>query len=150
ARMYNYIRCARGCRRFKNNGKSKATGKIYIVLSAQRIRKAIQITKVLTGKGGQNDYVRAGISAAKTIGASARHASHLLWLQVTGSFFVFFAVIGSMAGVREYQRWQTAEIGPQRFCAAIIFSAAFAYFGISSFLQARKLEREKANGSRSR
>jgi hypothetical protein len=120
------------------------------VLSPRRIRKAIQITKALTARGGQNDYVRAGISAAKTVGASAKHASHLLWLQVTGSFFVFFAVVGSTAAFREYQHWQAGEIGPQRFFAAVIFSAGFAYFGISSFLQARKLEREKANGSRSR
>ena len=119
------------------------------MLSAQRIRKAIQITRSLAGKGGQNDYLRAGIAAAKTVGASAKHASHLLWLQVTGSFFVFFAVIGTMATVREYQRWQATEIGPERFYAAIIFSLAFAYFGVSSFWQARKLEREKANGGRS-
>ena len=121
-----------------------------MVLSPQRIRKAIQITRALTARGGQNDYLRAGISAAKTVGASAKHASHLLWLQVTGSFFVFFAVIGAMAATREYQRWQAAEIGSGRFYAAMFFSIAFAYFGVSSFRQARKLEREKANGSRSR
>lgn len=120
------------------------------MLSPQRIRKVVRITRALTAKGGQNDYVRAGISAAKTVGASAKHASHLLWLQVTGSFFVFFAVIGTMAAMREYQRWQAAEIGSGRFFAAIVFSMAFAYFGVSSFWQARKLEKEKANGSRSR
>lgn len=120
------------------------------MLSPQRIRKAIQVTRALAGKGGQGDYIRAGITAAKTVGASAKHASHLLWLQVTGSFFVFFSVIGTMAAFREYQRWQAAEIGPQRFSAALIFSVAFAYFGVSSFWQARKLDREKANGSRSR
>ena len=148
--MYNYIRCI-GCpTRFKNNGIGEPLVRFIEVLSPQRIRKAIQITRALAGKGGQNDYLRAGISAAKTVGASARHASHLLWLQVTGSFFVFFAVIGAMAALREYQRWQAAELGSGRFYAAVTFSAAFAYFGVSSFWQARKLERDKANGSRSR
>jgi hypothetical protein len=119
------------------------------VLSVQQIRRAILITRTLAGRGQQSDYVRAGITAAKTIGASAKHASHLLWLQITGSFFVFFAVIGSMAALREYHRWQSAEIGPARVYAAIGFSVVFAYFGVSSFWQSRKLTRERANGSRS-
>jgi hypothetical protein len=120
------------------------------VVSVQQIRRAILITRTLANRGKQNDYVRAGITAAKTVGASAKHASHLLWLQVTGSFFVFFAVVGTMAALREYQRWQAAEIGPGRFYAAIAFSLVFAYFGVSSFLQARKLNKEKENGSRGR
>ena len=55
-----------------------------------------------------------------------------------------------MATMREYQRWQAAEVGPGRFYAAIAFSLVFAYFGVSSFLQARKLNKEKENGSRGR
>jgi len=120
------------------------------MLSVQRIRRAILITRTLAGRGQQNDYVRAGITAAKTIGASAKHASHLLWLQITGFFFVFFSIIGSMAALREYQRWKVAEIGPGRFCAAAGFSVVFAYFGLSSFWQSRKLNKERLNGGRSR
>jgi hypothetical protein len=116
----------------------------------QQIRRAILITRTLANRGRQNNYVRAGMMAAKTVGASAKHASRLLFLQVTGSFFVFFTVVGTMAALREYQRWQAADIGPGRFYAAVTFSVMFAYFGISSFWQARKLGQEKANGDRSR
>jgi hypothetical protein len=119
------------------------------VVSVQQIRRAILITRTFANRGRQNNYVRAGITAAKTVGASAKHASHLLLLQVTGSFFVFFAVVGTTSAIREYQRWQAAEIGPGRFYAAIAFSLAFAYFAVTSFWQARKLAQEKANGSRS-
>ena len=120
------------------------------MVSIQQIRRAVLIGRTLANRGKQNNYVRAGITAAKTVGASAKHASHLLFLQVTGSFFVFFTVIGTMAALHEYQRWHAAEIGPGRFYAAITFSIIFAYFGVSSFWQARKLALEKANDSQSR
>lgn len=108
----------------------------------QGLRRTLLVTRALASITGRNQYVKAGLSAAKTVGASAKRATHTLWLQVTGLFFVFFALMGAMAAVREFQRWQSGEIGPARMGLAILFASAFAYFAISSFGQARRMERE--------
>lgn len=102
------------------------------------------VTRALAGITGRNQYVKAGLSAAKTVGASAKRASHMLWLQVTGLFFIFFALMGVLAAVREFQRWQAGEIGPARMALAILFAATFVYFAVSSFGKARRMERDSA------
>jgi hypothetical protein len=60
---------------------------------------------------------------------------HVLWLEVTGLFFVIFAVIGGAALVRECR----AEIVDQKkVVAAAVFTVMFAYFGVTSFVRAKR------------
>lgn len=119
-------------------------GRCYnpLVNKTQGLRQTLRVTRALARITGRNQYVKAGLSAAKTVGASAKRASHVLWLQVTGLFFIFFALVGVLAAAREFQRWQAGEIGPARMWVGILFAATFAYFAVSSFGQARRMERE--------
>ena len=115
------------------------------MLPYRQARKALLLTRSLLANNGRNQYVRAGWSAARTVGASAKHAGHLLLLQVAGFFQAVFALIGGFAAVREFQKWEGGEIGPTRFLVAAAFGLIFLYFAASSFNRARRLTREKAN-----
>lgn len=80
--------------------------------------------------------VLAGIRAtAKSFGA----VLHQLWLEVTGFTFLAIAVIGAMAGMREYGKYQSGHAtGPGRLVLAVGFTLSFAWFGLSSFWRVRK------------
>lgn len=109
----------------------------------QKLRKATLLARALGARGRKNDYVRAGWSAAKTVGASAKHTTHLLWLQITGCFFAFFSLGGAGAAVREYKKWRIGELGPGRVYLAILFSLTFAYFAATSFWRVRQMEKRQ-------
>jgi hypothetical protein len=68
---------------------------------------------------------------------------HLLWLEVTGLFFVVFALVGAAATWREYQAYAAGKIGPGRALAAALFCLVFVYFGVTSFWKARRGSRKK-------
>jgi hypothetical protein len=121
-----------------------SSGRCYnpLVNKTQGLRRTLLVTRALASITGRNQYVKAGLSAAKTVGASAKRATHMLWLQVTGLFFILFALIGILAAVREFQRWQAGEIGISRIGLAILFTVIFSYFAVSSFGQARRMERD--------
>lgn len=74
-------------------------------------------------------------------GAFARalaKAGHMLWLEVTGFLFVCFAVIGSFATIREYRAYTAGKIPIGRSVMGVCFTLMFAYFGLSSFMRARR------------
>ena len=52
--------------------------------------------------------------------------------------FVAFAVIGSLAFVREYRVWMAGPSGPGRALLALAFTLLFAYFGVTSFWRVRR------------
>lgn len=68
--------------------------------------------------------------------ASAK-AAHLLWLEVTGFFFLCFAIIGSFATIREYRAYTAGKPVGGKVAIGICFSLMFVYFGLSSFFRAR-------------
>jgi len=74
-------------------------------------------------------------SAAKVTLRTATRVSHLLWLEVAGLFFATFAVIGGLAAWHDYSRHEALS---SRFAAAICFTVVFAWFGVSSFMRARR------------
>jgi len=73
-----------------------------------------------------------GSALRATFGSVAR-VLHLLWLQITGLFFVAFAVIGGSAAWYEYSRHKTVS---GRVVAALCFTVVFGWFGVSSFWRA--------------
>jgi hypothetical protein len=79
--------------------------------------------------------VNALASAAQVTLRSVSRVSHLLWLEVTGLFFLAFAMIGGLAAWHDYSRHKTLS---SRFLAAICFMVIFAWFGLSSFWRARR------------
>ncbi len=86
--------------------------------------------------------LRAGYSALRITAEHFGRVLHLLWLQITGVFFLFFALAGSAAAWKEYRAWSAGKIGPGRMALALAFAVVFAWFGVSSFWRAgRKAKR---------
>ncbi len=81
---------------------------------------------------------RALLQAANVTLRSVARAAHLLWLEVTGFFFLVFAAIGGWATYREYGQFAAGKIGAARVLVAFVFTAVFGYFGLSSFRRARQ------------
>jgi hypothetical protein len=74
-------------------------------------------------------------SAARVTAHSVAKAGRVLWLEVTGLFFVAFAAIGSLAAWHEYSKYKVVS---GKLIAAICFMFLFAWFGLSSFQRARR------------
>lgn len=122
-----------------------AAGKMREVAKISTMQKAGVITRVagrVAGQQlGQNRLLRAGFSAVRITAEHFGRVLHLLWLQITGVFFLFFALAGSLAAWREYTHWQAGKIGPGKMVVALAFAAVFAWFGVSSFYSAARKAR---------
>ena len=101
-------------------------------------RKLGLFGRVAARQAGQSRWLRAGWSAAKITFKRFGRVLHLLWLEITGVFFLFFAFAGGVACWREYQVWQAGKIGPGRMALAGCFALLFLWFGASSFWRARR------------
>jgi hypothetical protein len=94
--------------------------------------------RVAARQAGQSRWLRAGWSAARITLEHFGRVLHLLWLEITGVFFLFFALAGGVACWREYGKWQAGTIGPGRMILAAAFALVFFYFGVSSFYRAKR------------
>ena len=74
-------------------------------------------------------------SASQVALRSVSKVGHLLWLEVTGLFFVAFAAIGGLAAWHDYYKHKMLSV---RLGAAICFMVVFAWYGLSSFWRARR------------
>ncbi len=79
--------------------------------------------------------VSAAASAGRVFWGHFSRLARLLWLEVTGLFFVAFAVIGGLAAWHEYSKYKVLS---GRLAAALCFTVIFAWFGLSSFWRARR------------
>jgi hypothetical protein len=110
-------------------------------VSSQRRRgqlwgmRAVAAAHVAGRMARKNRFLNAATIAAQTTFKSLGRVLHLLWLEVTGLFFVLFAVVGGAAAWREYHK--TGIVSP-KLEAAVCFSVLFAWFGVSSFWRARR------------
>ncbi|MCU1285799.1 MAG: hypothetical protein JWO13_2149 [Acidobacteriales bacterium] len=84
---------------------------------------------------GSNKFVRAGWGAAEATLRSFARVGHVLWLEITGFFFLIFALIGGAALVRECR---AASVDQKKIVAAAVFTVMFAYFGVTSFVRSRR------------
>jgi hypothetical protein len=89
-------------------------------------------------KSGENRWVRAFYRAGEAVAGSVGRLLGVLWLEVTGFLFLVLAVIGGGAAVREYQRHAAGTTGVGKVIIAVVFSLLFLYFGIESFVRARR------------
>ncbi len=65
----------------------------------------------------------------------------VLWHEVIGFIFIVLAIIFGSSAIRNYHLLQTEEISILRLAASFFLPALMAYFGITSFLRARKASR---------
>ena len=82
--------------------------------------------------------VTAAWSAVRTTARSFAHVMHVLWLEVTGVIFLIMALSFGGATVKEYGKYHAGHVGPGRVGAALLFTVAFAWFGLSSFWRVRR------------
>jgi hypothetical protein len=64
---------------------------------------------------------------------------HQLWLEVTGTFLVGFAVAFGYNAFKEYKKYTVSPDNVWMLAAMVGLSAAMLGFGIHSFWKARKL-----------
>lgn len=94
--------------------------------------------RVAGRKTGENRWVRAFYRAGTVTARSFARVLHVLWLEVTGLFFLVLAAVGAGAAVREYHRHLAGTAGLGKVFLAAAFALTFAYFGVSSFWKSRR------------
>ena len=66
---------------------------------------------------------------------------HVLWNQVIGFVFLVLAVAPIPSAIRNYREYHGDSEGFFKVALGVTFSAVMLYFGVSSFLRARKISR---------
>jgi hypothetical protein len=89
-------------------------------------------------KTGENRWARAFYRGGSAFVGSIGHVAHALWLEVTGFLFLVLAMIGGGATVREYRYFAVGKTTLGRVALAAAFALLFLYFGVESFLRARR------------
>ena len=105
---------------------------------APLLTAANAVARIAARKAGSSRIVRAGWAAAEVTVRSFARVAHLLWLEITGLFFIIFAAVGAVAFNREYHKYVAGKVGPGRAVASLAFALVFAWFGLSSFWRARR------------
>ncbi|HXE89581.1 MAG TPA: hypothetical protein VNK82_01315 [Terriglobales bacterium] len=88
--------------------------------------------------GRRHPLLAAVWGALRGAVAATLDALRRLGLEIAGFFFVVFAIFGMGAGWREYQAYRETGIGEMRLAVTAAFVIAFLWFGVSSFLRARR------------
>ncbi len=96
------------------------------------------VGRIAGRSAGRNRYARATWSGARTTLKAYGRIFHTLFLEVTGVFYLFFALVGTIAVVREYRAWHSGRFGPGRLVLAAGFALMFLWFAVTSFRRARK------------
>ena len=65
----------------------------------------------------------------------------VLWHEIIGFIFIVLAVVFGSSAIRNYRLLQTEEISILKLAVSFFLPALMAYFGITSFLRARKASR---------
>jgi hypothetical protein len=94
--------------------------------------------RVAGRKTGENRWARAFYRGGSAFFGSVKHVLHALWLEVMGFLFLVMSVVGGGATVREYHRYTAGTTTLGRVGLAAGFTALFLYFGVESFLRARR------------
>jgi hypothetical protein len=109
------------------------------MIDGQTVRKIVQIYWAAIDMVERSRTGRALLAGVRASARSFGRVLHQLWLEVTGFTFLAIAAIGAVAGMREYNRYQSGHsTGPGRLALAICFTVSFAWFGVSSFWRIKK------------
>ena len=94
--------------------------------------------RVAQQQAGRSRIFTAIMGAIRTTGRSFGRAAHQLWLEVTGAVFLTMAAFGGIALVRECMKYENGRTTAVRVALVVCFTAAFAWFGLSSFWRVRR------------
>jgi hypothetical protein len=94
--------------------------------------------RVAGEQAGRSRTGRAIMTSVRATARSFGRILHQLWLEVTGTLFLTLAVVGAVALVREYTQYEAGRATAGRVAVAVCFTAAFAWFGLTSFWRVRR------------
>jgi len=114
------------------------TAKIEAVSKVSSWRKAGIVARVARQQAGHNRTLNAFTGAVRTTARSFARTIHQLWLEVTGSIFLFMALFGAVATGREYLKFTAGRTPASHVAIAICFTLVFAWFGLSSFRRVKR------------
>ena len=99
--------------------------------------RAAAVARV-AGKTRQGRLAGAVLRGLQATGRSFLRVLHLLFLEITGALFLWIALVGGVASWREYQNMQAHPEFRYKFVVAVVFTALFLWFGLTSFWRARR------------
>lgn len=100
--------------------------------------KGRAVLRVAGTKTGENRLVRAAYRAGSVTLQNTTRVLHVLWLEMTGLFFLVLAFVGAAAAVREYHRYAAGSTSMGKVLLAAGFALLFSYFGVSSFWRSKR------------
>lgn len=65
----------------------------------------------------------------------------VLWNEVIGFLFLVLGLVPIPSALRAWRDFDAGKDGPFRLLLTVFFSSVMIYFGVSSFLRARKISR---------
>jgi hypothetical protein len=112
---------------------------VNVLASARKLGAAGRVvSRLMTEAAGRNRTLGAILSGFRTTIRSFRVAMRQLWLEVTGTVFLAMALMGGVAGAREYMKYHAGQTTAGRVAVAAAFTLTFAWFGLSSFWRVRR------------
>jgi hypothetical protein len=96
------------------------------------------LMRVAGTKTGENRLVRAIYRAGSVTAQNTGRVVHILWLEVTGMFFLVLAFVCGAAAVREHHRALAGTGSQGKMMLAWVLAAMFGWFGVSSFFRSKK------------
>ncbi|HSB76747.1 MAG TPA: hypothetical protein VLC12_13915 [Terriglobales bacterium] len=94
-------------------------------------------TRVAARRAGRSRHLSAFTRASRVTFSHFSRVLRLLWLQVTGFFFIALSLLGAGALWEEYPKYQAGKLSGERLLLAAAFMLLFFYFGVSSFWRVR-------------
>jgi hypothetical protein len=100
------------------------------------------VTRIAARGAGNSRLLHAGYTAAQNAGRTFVRIGHLLWLQITGLFFIVFALgfIGRMP--RAYGNYLAGRESAGHFGLLVVLTILFVWFGVTSFWRAHRRQRQ--------
>lgn len=101
--------------------------------------RKIAIAGRIAGRAAtRHPYFRAGWAGVQVVAQVIGRAMRQLWLEITGFFFLIFAVLGAFAAYREYPALESGQGSVARLAVISLFTLMFLWFGLSSLWRARR------------
>lgn len=107
-------------------------------MNVSTVRKLGIASRIAARYAGKNQVVTAVWRGLRATTSSFGRVLGILWLEVTGFVFLCLAGIGGLKLASEYSRYEAGKGSSGRLVLAVCFTVTFAWFGVSSFLRARR------------
>jgi hypothetical protein len=101
-------------------------------------------TRVAARAARRSRLLGAAWSGLRATAVSLGRVVHRIWLEITGIFFLVFALAGGYAAWREYPVYKAGHADLLHLLAPALFSALFTWFALTSFWRANKKSGSRA------